>query len=277
MELNHKKFELLHHGYHPHLKDDYDLPNDLHISSDSSTVRDLGIYVSDNLSWKEHYTKMTTDAKKYAGWILRTFSSRSKHVILPLYGSFVRSRLENCSPLWLPFTKTDIMTIEAIQRSMTAKISSVSEFNYWDRLKHLNLYSLQRRRERFCIIQVWKILHKLAPNDILMSFHENARLGPVADVPHFISKRQHTNTLRDHSFSCYGPRLFNILPKKLKEVDTLPNFKVHLDRFLKLFPDTPPTPGYVAVNANSLLDWVACGSSRSGGYTGSVAASLVMA
>ena len=188
-----------------------------------------------------------------------------------------RSGLENCSPLWHPFTKKDIMTIEAIQRFMTSKIKAVSDLNYWDRLKQLKLYSLQRRRERFCIIHVWKIYHKLAPNDILMSFHDNARLGPVADVPRLIAKRQHTNTLRDHSFSCYAPRLFNILPRELKELENLPNFKVQLDKFLKLFPDTPPTPGYIAANANSLLDWVACGSPRVGGYTGSVAASLVMA
>ena len=277
MELNHKKFELLHHGYHEHLKSKYDLPNNLHISSDSSSVRDLGIQVSDTLAWRDHYTVMITEAKKYAGWILRTFSSRSLSVILPLYISFVRSRLENCCPLWFPFTKKDIMSLEAIQRSFTAKINSLYDLNYWDRLKKLRLYSLQRRRERFCIIQVWKILHKISPNDTLVSFHDNARLGPVADIPRLISRRQHTNTLRDQSFSCNGPRLFNILPKELKELDSLPTFKVQLDRFLKLFPDTPPTPGYVAVNANSLLDWVACGSSKYGGYTGSVAASLVMA
>ena len=156
------------------------------------------------------------------------------------------------------------MSLEAVQRSFTAKINSLYDLNYWDRLKKLRLYSLQRRRERFCIIQVWKILQKIYPNDTLVSFHDNARLGPVADIPRLISRRQHTNTLRDHSFlffiSCNGPRLFNILPKELKELDSLPTFKVQLDRFLKLFPDTPPTPGYVAVNANSLLDWVACGS-----------------
>ena len=160
------------------------------------------------------------------------------------------------------------MAIEAVQRSVTAKIRDVSELNYWDRLQNLKLYSLQRRRERFCIIHMWKIYHGLAPNDILFSFHDNPRLGPVADIPNLVSTRQHVNTLRDNSFSCLGPRLFNLLPKKLKLLDSLPNFKTQLDKFLKSFPDTPPTPGYVAVNCNSLLDWAACGSLRqNGGYT----------
>ena len=148
--------------------------------------------------------------------------------------------------------------------------------NYWERLQKLKLYSLQRRRERFCIIHLWKIYHSLAPNDILFSFRENARLGPVADIPKLISSRQHVNTLRDNSFSCLGPRLFNLLPKKLKLLDSLPEFKNQLDKFLKSFPDTPPTPGYVAVNSNSLLDWAACGSQRYGrDYTLNGAAALL--
>ena len=218
---------------------------------------------------------MTKEAKKYAGWILRSFSSRSKTVIIPLYRSFVRSRLENACPLWMPSTKKDIMAVEAIQRSVTSKVWEVSDKNYWDRLTDLQLYSLQRRRERFCIIHSWKIRHGLVPNDILMSFHDNPRLGPVADIPRLTAKRQHINTLRDNSFSTNGPRLFNLLPKELKEIDSLPLFKRHLDQFLKNFPDTPPTPGYVALNNNSLLDWAACGSLRySGGYTTEGAAAL---
>ena len=259
MELNEKKFELLHHGYNEPLKEDYTLPSGKTITS-SYTVKDLGIYINDKLSWSDHYYNMIKEAKKYAGWILRTFTSRSKKVILLLYGSFVRSRLEYSCPLWVPYTKKDIMNIEAVQRSITAKIFEVSHLNYWDRLKALKLYSLQRRRERYCIIHVWKMLNDLTPNDINLSFRTNPRLGPVAELPKLISKRQHINTLRDQSFSCLGPRLFNLLPRDLKNMSSLPHFKSNLDQFLKLFPDTPPTPGYIAANGNSLVDWVACGT-----------------
>ena len=138
MELNEDKFELMHHGYQEQLKDSYILPSGIEITS-SHTVRDLGILINDKLSWNDHYFKMITEAKKYAGWILRTFSSRSKRVILLLYSSFVRSRLEYSCPLWMPHTKKDIMAIEAVQRSITAKIYEVADMNYWDRLKALKL------------------------------------------------------------------------------------------------------------------------------------------
>ena len=35
---------------------------------------------------------------------------------------------------------------------------------YHDRVKNLGLYSLQRIRERYCIIYIWKIVDGLAPN-----------------------------------------------------------------------------------------------------------------
>ena len=98
MELNESKFELLHFGYNEELKDAYKLPSGTSIKS-RSTVQDLGINISNNLSWRNHYYSIIKEAKKYARLILRTFSSRSKNIILLLYDSFVRSRLEYSCPL----------------------------------------------------------------------------------------------------------------------------------------------------------------------------------
>ncbi|KAK3874596.1 hypothetical protein Pcinc_020488 [Petrolisthes cinctipes] len=42
---------------------------------------------------------------------------------------------------------TDPMEKPVVQRSFTSKISPLSDMNYSERLKHLKLFSLQRRRE----------------------------------------------------------------------------------------------------------------------------------
>ena len=41
--------------------------------------------------------------------------------------------------------------------TFTYKITEVQHLNYWERLRELKLYSLQRRRERYIIIHIWKI------------------------------------------------------------------------------------------------------------------------
>ena len=44
--------------------------------------------------------------------------------------------------------------------------------DYWLRLKLLRLYSVERRRERFMIVYLFKMLHGFVPN-IGMTYTEN--------------------------------------------------------------------------------------------------------
>ena len=57
-----------------------------------------------------------------------------------------------------------------------------------------------------------------------------------------------------------GPRLFNSLPKAVKECSSPDSFKKTLDDYIMSLPDTPPTPSYVAANNNSILEWTVTSS-----------------
>ena len=105
-------------------------------------------------------------AKRITGQILRIFKSRDKDVMLPLFKALIIPVLEYCSVLTSPIRKEDINKIENVQRYYTAQIRGMEALDYWDRLKALSLYSLKRRRERYCIIRVytWKIIEGLVPN-----------------------------------------------------------------------------------------------------------------
>ena len=76
-----------------------------------------------------------------------------------LYKTYVRSITEYCCVLWSPHLQCDVIKIESIQRSFTSKIVGYKDLSYWERLKQLGLYSLQRRHERYKIILVWKIYY----------------------------------------------------------------------------------------------------------------------
>ena len=130
------------------------------------------------------------------------------------------------------------------------------ELHYWDRLKKLKLLSLQRRRERYCIVHVWKILNGLAPNDVGFKFHTHQRLGIRAEIPP-ISKRSQLSVRTDYdkTFRVRAAQLFNLLPAALGSITSLDAFKVGLSRFLEQYPDTPPVTGYTPTNDNSLLSW----------------------
>ena len=84
--------------------------------------------------------------------------------MLTLWESLVQSKLDYCSQIWCPLAKGDIQTIEVIQSSFLRKISGMNQFTYWGQLRTLNLYSMERRRKRYRIIYIWRILEGHVPN-----------------------------------------------------------------------------------------------------------------
>ena len=253
MKFNQDKFQLLQLGSDDSLKQPYQC-NDINIEK-SETVRDLGVLVSEDFSFKPHITEICNNTANFASWLLRTFWTRNKDVMLLFLKTYLIPRLEYCSAAWNPHKIGEIEQLEAVQRSFTSKIENMENLDYWQRLKSLNLFSLQRRRERFIIIHTWKIYRKLAPNDINLKFHVHARLGIQADRLPLKGNSAKIKTLRHNFFSHSGPRLFNLVPGQIKTAKNLQSFKKQLDHFLMKIPDNPPTPGYSRANTNSLTEW----------------------
>ena len=265
MELHENKFQLLSYPlnnsfllrqlpFYPENLE-YTTPKG-HVIESSAVVRYLGILVSNSRSWSPHIDQVTEGAQKMASWVLSAFRDRSPTLMLTLYKAMVRSRLEYCSPVWSPSKISDIQKLENVQRSFFRKILGLQHMDYWDRLKKLKIMSLQRRRERYCIIQVWKIVNGLSPNDINMQFKSHPRLGLKAIVPSINNKVQLSiRTDYDCSFGVRAAQLWNILPPDTSSLKSLDCFKTGLGRFLERFPDTPPVPGYTPANDNSLLSW----------------------
>ena len=146
-------------------------------------VKDLGVTVSADLSWTPHVNIIAERAEKVASWVLSAFKTRDKATMMTLYKSLVRSHLEYCCPLWNCSKIMDIQQLEGMQRTFTSKIDGTQHLNYWQRLKALDLMSLQRRRERYLIIHMWKVLHCKCPNDIGIQFSVTLRHGQKAVVP----------------------------------------------------------------------------------------------
>ena len=265
MTLHKNKFELLQHTCpNRSIKELNELP---FISYDNShcystakdsfisptdTVKDLGVLVSANNSWSPHIGRMINSARRTAAWVLSVFRDRSRTTMMQLYKSLVRSKLEYCCPVWSPTKIEDIKAIESLQRTFTSKISGLQHLSYWERLERLNMMSLQRHRERYLIIHMWKVRMAQVPNDLNIKFHYNDRLGLRAIVPK--APQSHVGSVYQNSFAVKGPRLWNMLPKDLTLADNLESFKTTLDRLLLSFRDTPPISGDETQIPNSLLD-----------------------
>ena len=115
--------------------------------------------------------------------------------------------------------------------------------SYENRLKCLNLYSLQRRRDRYTAIYVWKIMEEIVPNlSPPMCVNVSERRGRLCVLKSV--ERGHIGTLAHSSFRWRGARIFNALPPNIRHLSNCDVllFKRQLDNYLSLLPDFPCTP-----------------------------------
>ena len=265
MSLHQNKFEYMCHSTTKHnLLEElpfssqyytYNTPSGVQIMP-KTIIRDLGVNITPDLNWTPHINIITDSARKMMSWCLSVFKDRSKTTMLTLFKAMIRSRTEYCCPLWNPTKICDIQTLESIQRTFTSRISGYSEYDYWTRLRFLNLYSLQRRRERYLLFHMFKILNDITPNDLQIQFKHSERRGTLAVVPPLVrnASAKHQSNY-DASFSVMGPKLWNILPKTCRSSTSLYSFKSSLSKFLERIPDQPPVSGYCCSNNNSILQW----------------------
>lgn len=165
--------------------------------------------------------------------------------MLTLFKALVIPLLEYCCQLWSPWKDGEKQSIEEVQRSFTSKIMEVRHLNYWERLKSLKLYSLERRRERYAILYIYKILIGGTINNLGISFYSHQRHGQLCSIDRVHTRvRTKIKILKENAFIVRGPRLFNALPKSMRELtDTnLEKFKLELDKFLQTIPDQPKLP-----------------------------------
>ena len=265
MQFNTEKFELMRYGKMEPLKEQtsYRTPSG-GLIQEKDNLRDLGIIMSNSLRFDEHIERMVAKANQMTGWILRSFRTRQPEAMMLLFKQLVRSSLEYCCPLWSPNEEDLKQKIEKVQRNFTRKISGLTgdnRPNYWERLKILNLYSLERRRERYLILYMVKAITGLVPN-LGFVVKRNERTGPKIEVP-MVTKGSGivTPKMKERTLKIQGPKLFNALPKEIRcmaERVSIETFKRELDIFIKTIPDEPTVYGMSrGANSNSLVDQIA--------------------
>ena len=208
---------------------------------------------------KTDINNVVSTATKLVGWSLRSFRSRSKHVMLTIWKSLIQSKLDYTSQLWSPSDQANIGCLESVARNFTARISGMQGLDYWERLKSLKLYSQERRRDRYRIIFLWKVGQGLVQG-YKVPFSTSPRRGRVVQVsPLCNSAPASVRKAREASMLVRGAQLFNSIPRCLRDITTgtTEQFKAKLDEWLETIPDQPTIPERQrAAPSNSLVDQV---------------------
>ena len=90
--------------------------------------------------------------------IKRSFSYLSQDITIQLYTSLVMPHLEYCVQVWRPHLRKDIDNIEKVQWRITKMVFGLEKLSDEERLKKLNLTTLETRRLREDLIEMFKII-----------------------------------------------------------------------------------------------------------------------
>ena len=190
-----------------------DSQNKSHKLSIEDSECELGLIFKTNLKFDEHINNTVNKVNRIIGLFKRKFTFMDKSLFLTLYKSLVRYHLDYGNLIFYPTTKKYMyrQILENVQRRATRLVPELRGLSYRERLTELNLSTMDYRRKRFDIIQVFKIIHDIDKN-LFFSFTENTQLrGHNLKL----NKPRANKSTRLNSFALRNIPVWNNLPPEI--------------------------------------------------------------
>ena len=191
-----------------------------------TTEKDIGYWISDDLSTATHVQKARGKALGEIARIKRNFSYVDKRAFCVLYNQRIRPHLDYGMMVCPPETSAEAKQLERVQEKATALVHGLRGLNAEERRKKLGLMSLAERRERGDLIEVYKILKGLTRIDPTEFWEvREARNGA-----RLVKEMAANGRKQRHDFFSYRViQKWNLLPTDLKTAPSLDSFKNRLD------------------------------------------------
>ena len=230
MEFNVDKCKIMHLGrLNP--KQTYTMGGvDLTVTTEE---KDLGVLIDDKLDFGKHIKDIVKKANRRLGLIKKGFDCLDKEMFMYLYPVLIRPLLEYCVQIWSPHKLGDIDLLERVQRRATKIVPALRNLTYEERLRRLNLTTLEERRVRGDMIETYKLL--TGKEDINPEmFFIKARSRGDPDLRHNLRlyKPRPTKDIRRCFMVHRVIDNWNLLSKEVVEVDKTSTFKRRYDKWI---------------------------------------------
>ena len=197
------------------------------------TAQDLGFIIDNDLKFTVHINKLSStlfvSIRKTAKIGHLTNKETTKSLMLAL----VLSKLDYCNSLFIGTSEYNLDKLQRIQNISCWVINNLKKYDNSQASSGPTLIRIWERINNKILVMVFKCKHKLAPPYLqdLITFEYNKPLRSATnnDIPVI---QCNIALVHKSSFKSVGPRLWNKLPKKIKAIDTLSDFKKNLKTHL---------------------------------------------
>ena len=202
----------------------------------STVVKYLGAYLDEQLNLDKHVAEKCKKATYNLYNIRKIRNSLTIKACRTLVQGLVLSHLDYANPIFVGIPKRNIQRLQKVQ-NMAAKL--VLNRDKWssskESLKQLHWLRIQAWIDFKILVLTHKSLHGKAPEYIINKLElktstRNLRSdndGKLLNVPK--TKRK---TFVDRGFSTYAPKLWNGLPRYIRDIDNLLIFRKNLKTYM---------------------------------------------
>ena len=190
--------------------------------------RDLGVRIVSDLKASAHCAYVCSRANRVLGMIGRTVVFKSPEVLTRLYKSLVRPHLEYCVSAWSPHYVKDRERLERVQHRFTRMVPGLRGLEYGMRLERLKLMTLEERRNRSDLVELFKISKGLSaiPWNSFFRVDSSKRTRGHSKK---LTKESFKLDVRKHFFSQRVVNRWNGLSEDVVSAGSVDAFKRRLD------------------------------------------------
>lgn len=189
--------------------------------------KDIGVKIANNLKPSSQCAAAAKTAQGVLSQITRAFHYRDRHVFMNLYKQYVRPHLEFATAAWAPWTEGDKKVLEKVQQRAVKMVSGLKAETYEERLRELNMESLEERRHQADMYMVRNIMHGAGNLDKNTWFtqHIGDRSTRSNADPFNLKKKNGRTEIRNNFFSIRVIDPWNAIPAELKAIEKPAVFK----------------------------------------------------
>ena len=192
-----------------------------------SSVKSLGIYIDENLTWHSHIDKLCKKIASAIGAIKRVKLFVPQSTLLNTYNSLVQSHFDYCSPVWGNCGKTLSNKLKKLQnRAARVITSSDYDVNVDSLFPRLSWKDLKSQRQIQNALIVFKSLNGVVPEYLTSKFikRNESNYSLRDSISKLVVPFPRTNCMKN-SFSYSHATLWNSLPCSIRESGSLNQFR----------------------------------------------------
>ena len=190
-----------------------------------SSTKLLGVLVDDHLSWKLHMKQLISKLRSTIGVVKRIRSYLNQHSLLTIYHSLFMSQIKYCIANWCFGCKTELNKIENLNTNfIRIALNASKSIDGEQLLKTCNFLSIKNTWK----FEIALTMFKYHTGKLSMAFN-NIFLNKCTSI----KTRSNSNlvpttsrvTVSQQALRFVGPKIWNAIPKSIKESSTVNSFK----------------------------------------------------